>query len=88
MTNISNMILKCVLNRILKKKCICAKSLQSHLTLCNPMDCSPQGFSVHGILQTRILEWVTYPPPGDLPNPGIEPTSFTSTCISQSVLYR
>ena len=35
-----------------------AKSLQSCLTLCNPMDCSPPGFSVHGILQARILEWV------------------------------
>ena len=31
---------------------------QSCLTLCNPMDCSPPGSSVHGILQTRILEWV------------------------------
>ena len=27
-------------------------------TLCNPMDCNPPGFSVHGILQARILEWV------------------------------
>ena len=32
---------------------------QSCLTLCNPMDCSLPGFSVHGILQARILEWVT-----------------------------
>ena len=32
---------------------------QSCLTLCNPVDCSPPGFSVHGILQARILEWVT-----------------------------
>ena len=31
---------------------------QSCLTLCNPTDCSPPGFSVHGILQARILEWV------------------------------
>ena len=30
-------------------------------TLCNPMDCSPPGFSVHGILQARIPEWVTIP---------------------------
>ena len=30
-------------------------------TLCNPMDCSPPGSSVHGILQTRILEWVAMP---------------------------
>ena len=34
-----------------------AKSLQSCPTLCNPMDCSPPGSSVHGILQERILEW-------------------------------
>ena len=31
---------------------------QSHLTLCDPMDYSPPGSSVHGILQARILEWV------------------------------
>ena len=42
------------------------------LTLCKPMDCSPPGSSVLGILQTRTLEWGAIPPPGDLPNPGIE----------------
>ena len=31
---------------------------QSCLTLCNPVDCSPPGSSVHGILQARVLEWV------------------------------
>ena len=31
---------------------------QSCLTLCDPMDCSPPGFTVHGILQARVLEWV------------------------------
>ena len=40
---------------------MCAKSLQSYLTLCKPMDCSPPGSSVHGILQARILEWVAFP---------------------------
>ena len=35
-----------------------AKSLQSCLTLCNPMDCSLPGSSVHRILQARIMEWV------------------------------
>ena len=34
-----------------------AKSLQSCLTLCDPMDCSPTGSPVPGILQARILEW-------------------------------
>ena len=37
---------------------VSAKSLQSCLTLCDPMDCSPPGSSVHGILQVGILEWV------------------------------
>ena len=31
---------------------------QSRLTLSDPMDCSPPGFSVHGIFQARVLEWV------------------------------
>ena len=34
---------------------------QSYLTFCNPMDCSPPGSSVHGILQARILEWIAVP---------------------------
>ena len=37
---------------------LCAKSLQSGLTLCYPMNCSPPGSSVPEILQARILEWV------------------------------
>ena len=41
--------------------CMCAQSLQSCLTLCDHMDCSPPGSSVHGILQARILEWVVMP---------------------------
>ena len=38
-----------------------AKSLQWCLTLCDPMDCSPPGSSIHEILQARILEWVAMP---------------------------
>ena len=45
------------------------KLAQLCLTLCDPMD-----YTVHGILQARILEWVA-PSPGDLPNPGIKPRS-------------
>ena len=48
---------------------------QSCPTLCDPMDCSPPGSSVHGILQARKQEWLPCPPPGDLPDPGIEPRS-------------
>ena len=39
----------------------CDKSLQSFPTLFDPMDCSPPGSSIHGILQARILEWVAMP---------------------------
>ena len=42
---------------------------QSCLTLCNPMNCSPPGSSVHGILQARILEWVASPSPGKSSRP-------------------
>ena len=38
--------------------CVCVLVTQSCPTLCNPTDCSPPGFSVHGILQARILEWI------------------------------
>ena len=41
--------------------CMCAKSLQSCLTLCDPMNCSLPGSCVHGILQARRLEWVAMP---------------------------
>ena len=41
---------------------VCAKSLQSCPTLSDPMDCSPLGSSVQGILQERILEWVAISP--------------------------
>ena len=49
--------------------------IQSCLTLCNPTDCSPQGSSVHGILQARVLEWVAISLSEDRPDPGIEPRS-------------
>ena len=44
-------------------------------TLSQPVDCSLSGSSVHGISQARILEWVPFPSPGDLPDPEIEPAS-------------
>ena len=56
--------------------------LQLGLTLCDSLDCSPPGFSVHGILQARILEWVALPFPGDLPNPGMEPASLMSPALA------
>ena len=60
----------------------CAKLLQSCLTLCDPMDCSLPGSSVHWILQARILQWVAMPFSRDLPDPGIEPMSLMSPSLS------
>ena len=61
--------------------CVCARAramwLQSYPTLCDPVDCSSPSFSIHGIFQARILEWVAILSPGDLPNPGVEPGSPT-----------
>ena len=39
--------------------CTCALSCFSHVQLCDSMDCNLPGSSVYGILQERILEWVT-----------------------------
>ena len=46
---------------------------QSGPTLCDPMDFSLPGSSVHGILQTTVLEWVAISFSRGLPDPGIEP---------------
>ena len=54
----------------------CAKLLQSCPTLRNPMDHSPPGFSVHGILQAKMLEWVAMPSSRGSSNPGIESMSL------------
>ena len=58
-----------------------AKLLQLCPILCNPMDCSPSGSSVHGMLQARILEWVVMPS-----SRGSSCISCTS-CIGRQVLY-
>ena len=65
---------------------------QSCPTLCDLMDCSLPGPSVHRISQARILEWVTIFFSGDLPNPEIEPESLTfptltGGCFTSSVTW-
>ena len=52
-------------------------------TLCNPMNHSPPGSSVHGICQARILEWVAISfSGGNLLDPGIEPISPASPALA------
>ena len=57
--------------------CVCARA-QSYPTLCNPMDCSPPGSSVHRIFQKRILEWIAISYSRWFSDPGMEPTSLVS----------
>ena len=45
-------------------------------TLCDPMECSLRGSSIHGIFQTRVLEWVAISFSRALPDPGIKPRSL------------
>ena len=68
-------------------KCMSAKSLQSCPTLCDPVDHSPPGSSLHGILQARILEWVAMPSSSKGPShPGIEPASLASPALQAGSL--
>ena len=60
---------------------------QSCPTLCNPMDCSPQGSSIHGMSQQEYWTRLPFPPSGDLPNPGIELASLDVSCIGKQILY-
>ena len=61
---------------------MCVKPLQLSLTLCDLMDCSPPGSSVHGILQARMLVGCYALLQGNLPNLGIEPASLTSPALA------
>ena len=54
------------------------------IALSCPTLCISMVYTVHGILQARILEWVAFPFLGDLPNPGIEPRSPTLQADSLS----
>ena len=62
--------------------CVCVCVLSVMPDSCDPMGPSPPGSSVHGIFQTRILEWVPFPAPGDLLNPGIKIGSPMSPALA------
>ena len=61
--------------------CVCA---QSYPTLCDSMDCSPPGSSVHGVSQPRILEWVTISFSRGSPWPR---NRTCTSCIGRQILY-
>ena len=56
--------------------------LQSCLTLCDPMDCSLPGSSIHGVFRQEYWSGLPCPPPGHLPDPFIEPTSLMSPALA------
>ena len=57
------------------------------LTLCDPVDRSPPGSSVHGILQARILEWVAMPFTRGSSWPRNQTRVFCVSCIGRQILY-
>ena len=63
------------------------KVTQSCLTLCDPVDCSPPGTSVHGIIQARIWSKLPFPTPWDFPDPEIKPKSPDCRQILYSLSY-
>ena len=52
------------------------------VTLCDFMDCSPPGSSLHEISQAKIWSGLPFPTLGDLHHPGIEPTSPTPPALA------
>ena len=65
--------------------CVGAELLQSCLTICDSMDCSPKCSTVHRILKARILGYwsgLHSSPPWELPNPGIKPRSLMSPALA------
>ena len=65
---------------------MCAKSLQSYLILCDPMDYSPPDSSVHGILQAKVLKWVAIPSSRGSSPPRIEPVYLMSPALQADAL--
>ena len=61
---------------------VCVLSHFSHPILCNPMHCSPPGFSALGFSRQKCWNGLPCPPPGNLPDPGIKPMSLMSPALT------
>ena len=66
--------------------CVCVKSLQSYLTLCDPTDCCPPGSSVHGDSPGKNTGVGAMPSSRDLPHPEIEPMSPAASVLQADSL--
>ena len=67
--------------------CLCTKSLQSCLTLCDLLDYSLPGSSVHGISQARGREWIAMPSSRGIFLTQYFTQVFYISCIGRRVLY-
>ena len=65
--------------------CVCLVA-QSRLTLSDSMDCSPPPTSM-GFSRQEYWSGLSFPAPGDLPNPGIEPTSHASPALAEEIYH-
>ena len=65
--------------------CVCVYA-QLRPTLWDPMDCSPSGPPIQGIFRQEYWSELSFPSPGDLPDPGIEPHISFVSCIGHQVL--
>ena len=72
----------CILYMICNAWCI----LLSRLTLCDPLDYSPPGSSVHEFSRQAYWSGLPFLTPGDLPDPGIEPMSLVSPALAGGFL--
>ena len=54
--------------------CVCAHTV-NRVWFCNPIDCSPPGSAVHGFSKQEYWSGLPFPPPADLPDPGMEPSA-------------
>ena len=55
---------------------------QLYPTLCDPMECSPPGSLLMGLSRQEYWSGLSFPPPGNLPDPGIEPASPVSPALA------
>ena len=74
-------------NKRIHLLCVHAKSIQLCLALCCPVDSSPPGSSVHGILKARILEWVDMPSSKGSSRPRDLTRVSYVFCIGRQILY-
>ena len=70
------------LNILLFILCVCVKLLQLCPTLCNPIDCTCQAPLPMGFSRQEYWSGLPFPPPGDLPHPGIESASLSSPALA------